>query len=302
LCHRRPAFMRIRFDQALKQVIREVLTPEGIFDTETEVSPEPQRIDGYFVPHPTLSPSRSTLGLLGRMAARTCTFEPFHRTPDLDELSACIRKHLNFRHILSLRKPPPDLPKLWVISSGRPVTGLTGLGCHPDQDFPQGVYVAAPLFYIGVVVVNALPVTRDTLLLRLMGAGKVLQLPILLRLRLEVVESTEQRTSEEEEFLMSTQDIVDVWRRQALEEGVQKGLEKGIERGLALTRHAFVLMYEARFGPMPSSLHAAVDAVRDPEVLGQWCELAAHGAQKDVDRAIHEERSAVPAGVHKNGG
>jgi hypothetical protein len=96
------------------------------------------------------------------------------------------------------------------------------------------------------VVVSELPVIRDTLLMRLLGAGSVLKhaiaelqalpgetperrlaLPILLGLHLTVPTDPAQRTSDDQEFLMNTQDIVETWRRKAIEEGVKQGLEQG---------------------------------------------------------------------------
>jgi len=81
------------------------------------------------------------------------------------------------------------------------------------------------------VVANELPVARDTLLIRLLGAGAVLKqaiaelkelqaeapertlaLPILLRLRLTVPSDPAKQTTDDQEFLMDTQDIVDTWR------------------------------------------------------------------------------------------
>jgi flagellar biosynthesis/type III secretory pathway protein FliH len=41
------------------------------------------------------------------------------------------------------------------------------------------------------------------------------------------------RTSDDQEFLMTTQDIVETWRREGIQEGVQQGLEQG-ERKLLL--------------------------------------------------------------------
>jgi hypothetical protein len=42
-----------------------------------------------------------------------------------------------------------------------------------------------------------------------------------------------QQTTDDQEFLMDTQDIVEVWRQEAIEEGVKQGLEQG-ERKLLL--------------------------------------------------------------------
>jgi hypothetical protein len=99
------------------------------------------------------------------------------------------------------------------------------------------------------VVVNELPVTRDTLLVRLLGAGSVLKraiaelqalpaeaperrlaLPVLLRSRLTVPTDPAQQTSDDQEFLMNTQDIVETWRREAMKEGERKVLLRQLRR------------------------------------------------------------------------
>jgi len=89
-------------------------------------------------------------------------------------------------------------------------------------------------------------------LVRLLGAGSTLRqaiaelqalpaeaaerrlvLPILVRFRLTVPTDPAQQTTDDQEFLMDTQDIVEVWRQEAIEEGVKQGLEQG-ERKLLL--------------------------------------------------------------------
>jgi Domain of unknown function (DUF4351) len=160
-------------------------------------------------------------------------------------------KHGEFRHFLSRRKTLPPLPIQWVISSGRPDAGINGLGFRPVTGWPCGIYQSPPLTCTRLVVVNELPVARDTLLVRLLGAGSVLKqaiaelqalpadaperrlaLPVLLRLRLTVPTDAAQQTSDDQEFLMNTQDIVETWRREAIQEGVKQGLEQGLEQGV----------------------------------------------------------------------
>jgi hypothetical protein len=113
------------------------------------------------------------------------------------------------------------------------------------------------------VVVSELPTTRDTLLVRLLGAGSVLKhaiaelqalpaeaperrlaLPILLRLRLAVPTDPAQQTSDDQEFLMNTQDIVETWRREAIQEGVEQGVARGVER----ERKLLLRLLRRRFG------------------------------------------------------
>jgi hypothetical protein len=129
-----------------------------------------------------------------------------------------------------------------VISSGRPKGGIEGLRLHRLESWPPGIYEGPPLLWTRLVVVSELPVTPDTLLLRLLGAGQVLKqaiaeikalrtedparslsLPLLVRLRLEIPTDPAQRTDDDQEFLMQTQDIVETWRQEAIQEGVKHG-------------------------------------------------------------------------------
>jgi hypothetical protein len=110
------------------------------------------------------------------------------------------------------------------------------------EGWPPGIYDGPPLLWTRLVVVSELPVTLDTLLLRLLGAGQVLKqaiaeikalrtedparslaLPLLVRLRLEIPSDPTQWTGDDQEFLMQTQDIVETWRQEAIQEGIQQG-------------------------------------------------------------------------------
>ncbi|HSK01895.1 MAG TPA: DUF4351 domain-containing protein, partial [Kofleriaceae bacterium] len=177
--------------------------------------------------------------------------EFFHNTPNGNELAACVIKHGMFRHRLSLRKEPPPVPILWVISSGRPKGGIEGLWLRAMNvnDWSPGIYEGPPLLWTRLVVVSELRPGRDTLLLRLLGADRVLEqaiaelkaleaaspertlaLPILLRLRLAIPTDPTQQTSDDQEFLMHTQDIVETWRREARREGKSELLLRLLRR------------------------------------------------------------------------
>jgi hypothetical protein len=110
-------------------------------------------------------PDSVDLGLLGRITAGPSTLEFFHNTPSGDEFAGCLIKHGEFRHFLSLRKAPPAIPTQWVISSGRPESGIEGLSLRPMNGWPSGMYEGPPLLWTRLVVVSELPVTPDTLLL-----------------------------------------------------------------------------------------------------------------------------------------
>lgn len=248
------------------------------------------------MPDPARTPGPDHLGLLGRIAGGPSTLEFFHNTPSGEELAACLIKHGEFRHFLSLRRAPPPIPTQWVIFSGRPDGGIEGLWLRPMGDWPSGTYEGPPLLWTRLLVVNELPVTRDTLLVRLLGAGSVLTqaiaelkelqaeapertlaLPILLRLRLAVPSDPAKQTSDDQEFLMDTQDIVENWRREAIQEGVKQG---------------FFYVYEARFGAMPEDVRAVVEDTHDERTLAAWVRLASTRGADEVAAAIRTSRTS----------
>jgi hypothetical protein len=138
------------------------------------------------------------------------------------------------------------------------------------------------LLWTRLVVVSELPVTPDTLLLRLLGAGQVLQqaiaelkalraedparslaLPLLVRLRLEIPTDPAQRTDDDQEFLMQTQDIVETWRQEAIQEGL-----------LVAQVKALLTVLRARGIAVPDAAQRRIQAERDLARLERWLERA----------------------------
>jgi hypothetical protein len=303
---------RIPFDQLGKDLVSSALAGHGLIMTEREVAPTARRIDAWFSPCSRQAALPAHLGLLGQILRRPCALEFCHKTPNGAKLSGYVIKHGDFRHLLSLdeKRAPlphgkrPRTPTMWVISAGRPTAGIIGLKLHRMRRRPSGLYEAAPLLFIRLVVVSELPVRRDTLLLRLLGADDVLRramaelkalpeeaperdlaLPILVRLHLDILANPAEQTSHDQEFLMQTQDIVETWRREAVQEGVKQGLEAGVARSLSD-------LYEARFGTMPDDLRGIIEDTHDEATLRGWIKLAGTRSADEVAAAIRASRPA----------
>ena len=302
--------MHNRFDRFVKRLARKVISPGGLLETDAEVSPDAQRIDVWFTPDPERARAvLAPLGLFGRICRRACTLEPFHRTPSGEQVADCIAKHRFFCRELARRKPRPPAPMQWVLSAGRPEAALVGLGFRRSP-LGRGIYVAPPLLRTCLIVISELPRTRDTLMIRLMGAGRTLReaisdaralppdaverrlaLPILVRLRLEVPADPAKQTAQDREFLMSTLNIekyLGQIEREGLEKGLEKGLRKGRDEGFA---EAVLVAYRARFGAPPATLVAAVRAAKDQAALRRWLEMVTTRPLEEVTSALPPTRS-----------
>ena len=174
-------------DQFSKNILRDALNRASASETEVEVLAATQKIDVYAVPDPARAAERSQMGLLGWLAEEPSLFEPFRNTPNLARVRRCLRKQLTWHAELERRArvaagqvdddadddapSTVPFPRLVVISPGRPETVLDVYGCKAVRD---GVYEAVVGLHMRVVVLAELPRTRDTLLLRMLAAGRVL--------------------------------------------------------------------------------------------------------------------------------
>jgi hypothetical protein len=298
-----------RFDQLIKRLVREGLSPGGHVETEAEVTPDALRIDVWFVPHAGRAPGvLAPLGLLGRMAKASCTLEPYHRTPSGDQAADCIAKHRFFWRDLARRKPRPPMPMQWIVCSGRPSAALAGLGFRRSR-WGRGIYDGPVLTRTRIVVVSELPRTRDTLLVRLMGARitlsraivdvqalpdeapeRRLALPILVQLRLEITSEPAKQTTSDREFLMNTREVNEYLA--ALEErGRNRGREEGREEALA---EALLMAYTTRFGAPPGAFVAAVKRADGPAERQRLLALVITKSAAEIAAAVRKPR-AKPA-------
>jgi len=155
--------------------------------------------------------------------------------------------------------PPFVKPFLWIIVAGRPSTVLALLGAVPAEGWPTGVYLspggAEPggMLRVGIIVVSELPRDRSTILVRIMAGGAALRAALadlaalpadacerevasmdVLELR-RALGSEPNRTVEEEEFIVSTQNIVEEIRDEGRTEGEARALLAVLRgRGIAV--------------------------------------------------------------------
>jgi len=116
---------------------------------------------------------------------------------------------------------------------------------------------------------------------------RLLALPILVRLRLEIPADPAKQTKSDREFLMSTQDV-DKFLEQLRQEGRQEGRDEGFAQ-------AVLAAYRARFGAPPAGLVVAVEYARNHAALQRWLEIVTTRSVDEITEALRRPRSAQPA-------
>ena len=169
-----------------------------------------------------------------------------------------------------------SFPALVVIGLGRPETVLEAYGCNPVR---SGVYHAVWGLVLRVIVLAELPRTRETLLLRLLGAKRLLRealadlaalpddawektiaTPLLVHFRLGDEHATNQENDVSAEIQAWFEDYQQKLRNEAIKEGRNEGVRDVLLRQLRV-----------RFGELPAATVARIEAA-DMADLERWSE------------------------------
>ncbi len=292
-----PSFVtRTPYDLFAKALVMAHEAPFGDARSQFELAADALYGDLAWTPHPRRLPRRPR-DVLDRMARRTSLWEFFHCAPRLMALFACLRKQLTWhaQRVSAARAkkaPAPPMPWLWIISSTAPRAVMRALPFAPMKGWPTGFYEGPPSGTLRLVIVRELPATRDTLLLRVMGAGRTLHraideiaalpddaperkiaLPLLMKLRLTLPdEDPLMKHLSPLEASDAYQNAVKKIEQRAAERALEQGLERGLERGLARGLAPMVHQFSRRLGrPLTDAervtLNTRLDAL-GPERIG----------------------------------
>ncbi|MBE8994074.1 hypothetical protein [Microcystis aeruginosa] len=286
-------------DQFAKEYLEELLTPLGTIRKSKKVKSEVQEIDVWFEPA-TASRTELPLGLLAKMAATCCLFEPFRNPPSEVEIRSCISK-LYAVHGEVLRKAKrtsktlteAELPVLWILTptfSARMIEEVVGIppSFLPEEgmkeEWGKGVYFSPSLFKTGIVAIHQLPVNEETLWLRVLGKGgtqkraveELVQLPegnpfqenlleILANWR-KNLELRDNLSTEEQEDIMNLSPAYlkqrEEWKEEGMQEGIQQGIQEGIQRGSLEGQLSLITsLLEGRFGSLDAELSGLVEQI-----------------------------------------
>jgi hypothetical protein len=231
-------------------------------------------VDLYFAPAPQTEIEPQMLGLLGRIAATPCLLEPFRNPPTTTEVKDCLLKLLSVHADLQRRTQRDDatvseaeLPRLWILASSVSGNLIERFAATSNESWPSGIYGLGEALCTAIVAINQLPLTEDTLWLRLLGKGltqeqaisevlaipegdprrsRILQLLAGWKITLEIDDPADD---EERGVLMVLSQAYLEWEKETEERGIQQGIQS--ERRITLEN-----LFKARFGAIDESLMA----------------------------------------------
>ena len=113
-----------------------------------------------------------TLGLLGKLAQTSCLFEVYRNPVTSSEIRACLTKLFEIQN--KKVSEYETLPTLWILTPTLSKRILEEFGAEEQVErWSKGVYISSSGYYLGIVVIHQLPVTSNTLWLRILGKGRV---------------------------------------------------------------------------------------------------------------------------------
>ncbi len=294
-----PATRHNLADQFGKSLLRDTLSAAATPETEVEVVAATQKIDVYAVPDPSRAAERPKMGLLGDLSTEPALFEPFRNTPSLARVRRCLSKQLAWHHELQRRAraapveaktgerptaPTVPFPWLVIISPGRPATAIDVYGCKPTR---PGVYEAVSGLHVRIVVLAELPRTRATLLLRMLGAGRLLKealadlsalpvdawessvlAPLVIHFRLA---SRSKPGKKEDDVSAEMRAWFEDYQRKLRDEGRREGRDEGRTEEAA---RALLTALRVRGIAVPDAARERILAMAEPERLERWHERA----------------------------
>ncbi len=309
---------RFAYDRFAKDYLQELLSPLGSVETSKDVAGEVREIDVYFVPSPKSQIDKPTLGLLGRFIDTAVLIEPFRNAVTKSEVRSCMGKLFDTCALFEreakrndLRLQEDSLPKLWILSPTASEEFLAGFNTEIDEDsWLKGIHFLGDSLRTAVVAIHQLPVTPETLWLRLLGKGKVQQraieevqaldinnplrskaIDLLVNLK-STLELNQNLDVEDRDLVMQLSPIYEQRLAEAKQEGRQEGRQEGIEQGVQTERRTIIEnLLKVRFGTLDEQLTVIIEPLLGlpPEEFSSFLLQLSNVSREELLTKFHQQ-------------
>lgn len=255
--------------------LEELLKSYGEVRSSVKVSAEIKEVDVLFIPSAQQTSNLQVLGLLGRFAEHPAILEVFRNPASTDEICDCIIKVLEVKAELRREAKANDsklqeetIPKLWVLTPTISIAKLSDFNICQKEGWLPGIYFLGNALRSAIVAIHQLPLTPETLWLRLLGRGSVQERAILelqalpsnqpyQQATLELVYNlrenlriNQQLEKDDRKLIMRLEPIYQRNREQAKLEGRQEGERLVVEN-----------LLQVRFGSLNDELSAIIEPI-----------------------------------------
>jgi hypothetical protein len=274
-------------DEFVKEYLPELYQDYGEVTPSADVTSERRQIDVLFIPTKPVPTTPETLGLLGKLAQTTCLLEVYRNPVTAEQIRDCIGKLISIQQnqIKEAKRekriiPERELPFLWIITPTISKGILKQFTATSKENWETGIYFLTSGLSTGIVAIHQLPITKNTLWLRILSRGNkqikameelkalpsnyphreiVLELVYGLLEKLEAKKQDKQETIEEDETLiMSLRQLY----RDKMAEVEQKGLQQGIQQGIQQERLQLIIhQLKRKLGQLSPELESQVKSL-----------------------------------------
>ena len=307
---------RTPHDNFAKDYFEELLSPLGKVQISRVVTDEARQIDILFSPSsPPIVPPES-LGLLGRLVTQNSSIEIFRNQPNLFQVLMCANKLYSYFAELNRQAKREDTPldvqglgKLLIISTTASQELLDGFGATLDLEINcDGVYSFPKNWFGSIIAVNKLPVTSETLWLRILGKGKVQRNAVDELLALPDTNLYKQNTlrlianwriltikqsnlpDEDQEIIMNLSTAYLEWEQKTLEQGKESGRLEGRLEG---EQKIIMRLVNQRFGEIGQPLIEQILKLSTEQLEELTDVLFTLSATNDLEQWLHRRLLSV---------
>jgi hypothetical protein len=278
-------------DQYSKEALLEILAFFG-GKSEAQRFIHPKEVyyaDICFEPPPTLSKTDlKKVGVLGNMITTPCLIEYFWTPPTQMETRLCLMKLFSWhgdilreakrkKKEMDEKNPqqnlqeilPKVLPRLWILTTSASKEYLASFEVKPRQPaWCNGFYFLNKALNTGIVVIDELPETLETVWLRILGTDKTQQKAIetfatlkdkglLLDNVLDVFHKWHEDTKVQDDLTTEDKELL-----MTLSPAYEKSRMQAILQGRLETQRVFVKSWlQSRFGEIDKALSPVVESL-----------------------------------------
>ncbi|WP_414569395.1 hypothetical protein [Nostoc sp. CCY 9925] len=262
------------YSQFVEHYLEQLLSPLGTVAVSGLLTDEERRGIVLFLPQEVTQTEEHSLRLLTKVAQGDCSIEVYCEPIDETDVRNCLRKLLSVFSTLNSQAQAEgktldenDLPRSWIVVPSASDELLNNFGARLElENWPTGIYFLPEIFRLAIVAVDKLPITEETLWLRILGRGEtqrtavneLLGLPesnqlrqntlkLITDLRIIVVQQ-ENLTEDEQELIMNLSQAYQQWEDTTKQQARLEGQRQVVENLLRF-----------RFGSVDEELSRVVD-------------------------------------------